>query len=326
VPADAFAYAPPAAAAAAFAVLGARLGCTGEALAHAILEHATAILRPTIEALLTEYALDPRTTELVGGGGGAAALVPYAARALGLGHRLARDAEVISPVGVALALVRDVVERTIPNAAPADVLRVRREAIDRAIASGADPAAIEATVEIDPRTSLVRAVASGATAQTTPAAHDAAATEATRRTAAARALGVAETAAERRAEVGEFTVHAARPRDGRPQILRRIAPVADLDLAVADGRATVRLVARNAVVRTTTAAAFEPTLRALFDETTAYGDVGRASPDVHLMHGRRLVAFGALPDAEHVVALVREELAGVAEDAPIALLAERRRA
>ena len=50
----------------------------------------------------------------------AAALVPHVAATLGVPHRIARDAEVISPVGVALALVRDAVERTIANPSPDD--------------------------------------------------------------------------------------------------------------------------------------------------------------------------------------------------------------
>jgi hydantoinase/oxoprolinase-like protein len=66
--------------------------------------------------------------------------------------------------GVALALVRDSVERTISNPAPADIVRVRREALERVVAAGAARELVEVTVELDPRRNLVRATASGATA------------------------------------------------------------------------------------------------------------------------------------------------------------------
>ncbi|MFY9779655.1 MAG: hydantoinase/oxoprolinase family protein, partial [Candidatus Baltobacteraceae bacterium] len=164
VPEDAFARGDRAAVEAAFALAGAHFGCSGGELARAILTRATEKLAGTIDELIDDYELDRRTIELVGGGGGAAALVPFAAERLGFAHRLARDAEVISPIGVALALVRDVVERTVVNPAPADVVRIRREAFERVVAAGASPDLVEVSVEIDARRNLVRATASGATA------------------------------------------------------------------------------------------------------------------------------------------------------------------
>ena len=81
-----------------------------------------------------------------------------------LPHRIARDAEVIAPLGVALALVRDVVERTIFAPTPLEVAAIRREAADRVIAVGASPNTVEVEVEIDTQRGRVTAAASGATA------------------------------------------------------------------------------------------------------------------------------------------------------------------
>ncbi len=72
------------------------------------------------------------------------------ARAMNLRFRIARDHEVISPVGVALALVRDSIERQIVDPSVEQLARLRREVGDRAIASGADPASIEVDIAIDP--------------------------------------------------------------------------------------------------------------------------------------------------------------------------------
>ena len=68
---------------------------------------------------------------------------------MSLPHRIARDAEVIAPIGVALALVRDVVERTILAPTPQEIAGIRREAADRVIAAGAAPDRVEVSVEID---------------------------------------------------------------------------------------------------------------------------------------------------------------------------------
>jgi hypothetical protein len=66
-----------------------------------------------IDALIVEYNLDRATVELVGGGGGAASLVPYTGKVDESARQTGEKAEVISTIGVALAMVRDVVERNI---------------------------------------------------------------------------------------------------------------------------------------------------------------------------------------------------------------------
>src|SRR6202044_3210589 len=121
--------------------------------------------------------------------------IPFAAQALGFEFRIARNAEVISPLGVALALVRDVVERTIVDPAPADLVRIRREAIDAAIRAGAAPGGIEVVIDIDRSRNRVRASASGATALVGGTEAPVRANEDERIAAAVRALRVEAPAA-----------------------------------------------------------------------------------------------------------------------------------
>lgn len=306
VPAGAFARGDAAAARAACDRVGAALGLGGEELARAILVRATAALRPAIDELIADYGLDRATVVLVGGGGGAAALVPFAARALGFEHRIARDAEVISPLGVALALVADVVERTIVDPAPEDLLRVRREAIDAAIRAGADPARVEVVLDVDRARNRVRATASGATALVEGSASVATASDDERRTAAERALRTA--ASTLPARTPEFTVFAA----GRA-------------LAVVDARAVVRLTLPRGAAYAVPAAAALAQLERAIEEHTVYGDVGRALPDLWLLAGARMTEFAGLSDAGGAAALVRDELAGRAPDALVAIVAAPKR-
>ena len=170
VPATAFSRGNADAARAAFTLIAAEFGGDAEFHARRLLELAGAKLHGCVEALVAEYELDRATAELVGGGGGAAALVPFVAERYGFKYRIARDAEVISPVGVALALVRDVVERTIADPSPDDIVRIRREAAERVIAAGAAPDRVEVSIEIDTQHNRVRATASGATAMVEAAA------------------------------------------------------------------------------------------------------------------------------------------------------------
>jgi N-methylhydantoinase A/oxoprolinase/acetone carboxylase beta subunit len=317
VPAGDFAWADPAGARRGFAVAAEHLACTPEELARALLERAAAILRTAIDELIVDYGLAPGDVELVGGGGGAAALVPFAAEHFGFRHRLARDAEVISPLGVALALVRDVVERTIVNPGADDIVRVRREALERVVAAGAAPELVEVAVEIDARRNLIRATASGATSAVSGSAAAQAVSDDERSAAAARALHAEIGGVERVAAAGTFVLFGAR--SGRREADAR-------DVCAVDERGIVRLTALRAIVTTTTVARLERRLGDLLERGTAFGDVGRALPDVHLVYGRRVADLGALAESAHVLALAAEEVRGLAADDAVAIVAATREA
>ena len=79
-----------------------------------------------------------------------------------LAFKISQDAEVISSIGVALALVRESVERVIPNPSPEDLQRIKREAFDAVVRLGAAPENVEVTIEVDAQTQRVRATAMGA--------------------------------------------------------------------------------------------------------------------------------------------------------------------
>ncbi|MDB5070154.1 MAG: hyuA [Candidatus Eremiobacteraeota bacterium] len=315
VPGDAFALGDAAAARRACEIAGAALGLDADALAHAILDRATQRLRATLDELIADYALERANVVLVGGGGGAAAIVPYAAQRLGFAHRIARDAQVISPLGVALALVRDVVERTIVDPAPADLARIRREAIDAAIASGAAPDRVEVVVEVDTARNRVRATASGATALVEGAQTAVAVDERTQ---------LASAAAHLRAGSREDAPAGAVCLVARTAGLAVFASAKES--AVVDERGVVRLVLPGAVTYATRAADVERVLARAVDEHTAFGDVGRALPDVFVLRGGRIGEFAGMGEAAQIAGLVADELAGVADDDRVVLLIVPKRA
>ncbi|MEG3073336.1 MAG: hydantoinase/oxoprolinase family protein [Ruthenibacterium sp.] len=140
-----------------------KLGITVEELSTQILEKDFEKVNATINSLADKYQLDHDSMRLVGCGGGAAALVPYCAGKMGLQYSIPENAEVISSIGVALAMVRDVVERVIPNPSQNDIRDLRKEATDAAINSGAEPDSVEVHIEIDSQTGKVTAIATGST-------------------------------------------------------------------------------------------------------------------------------------------------------------------
>ena len=138
-------------------------GTTVEDIATQIMERAYAKIEPVILGLAEKYKLEKDQISLVGVGGGAASLIIYFANKMGLKYNIPENAEVISSIGVALAMVRDVVERVIPSPSKEEIKAIKLEAMNKAIESGATPDSVEVHIEIDPQTSKVTAIASGST-------------------------------------------------------------------------------------------------------------------------------------------------------------------
>jgi N-methylhydantoinase A/oxoprolinase/acetone carboxylase beta subunit len=140
-----------------------KLGITVEEMATQILDKDFEKVSACIKALAEKYKLDHDSMRLVGCGGGAASLVPYCAGKLGLQYSIPEHAEVISSIGVSLSMVRDVVERVIPNPTQEDIKDLKKEASDLAVSSGASPDTVEVHIEIDNQTGKVTAIATGST-------------------------------------------------------------------------------------------------------------------------------------------------------------------
>lgn len=140
-----------------------KLGITVEELATQILDKDYEKVSACINSLADKYKLDHDSMKLVGCGGGAASLVPYCAEKMGLQYSIPENAEVISSIGVSLSMVRDVVERVIPNPSQEDIRDLKKEAADLAVSSGASPDTVEVHIEIDNQTGKVTAIATGST-------------------------------------------------------------------------------------------------------------------------------------------------------------------
>jgi len=150
-----------------FEVLGEYIGMNAEEAARAVLDNATETCIEIIKELAEKYNVETSQISIVGGGGGAKVLVPFIGDKTDFPVKLADKAEVISSIGVAMALVRDVVERVIPDPTQEDIFQIRSEASDAVINSGASPETVEIQIEIDTKTSKVSAIATGSTEAST---------------------------------------------------------------------------------------------------------------------------------------------------------------
>ena len=290
----------------AFAALAAFLDTTIEDAARAVLDCATDKVIPVIQGLIAEYQLDADQCLLIGEGGGAGALIPRMSERFGLRHEISEDAEVISSIGVALALVRDVVERIIPHPKPEDLQAIRREALEAVVRLGADPRGVDVTVEVDRLTHRVRAIAMGA-AEMHVKDPGGSIPEREARAIAARSMSL-----------GAETLHLAAETAG----LRAYRSTSDGfgAVRVVDREGAIRMQRSRALVRTTTAAQAQQTIREVWKETAGGSGTGHASPGLLIHFGAHLVDLSGVESLDQAVALARSELEAEAEDAVVGVI------
>lgn len=287
--------------------LAERMGMSVEETARRALELAAAKNAKVVEGLIRDYGLDKHTLTFVGGGGGAASVVPHLAEYFGVRHKIAKNAAVISPIGVALALVRDMVERSIANPTEEDILAIRHEALQKAVRSGANPDTVEVKVEVDTQHQKVRATAIGATELRTKELSKDAKSEEELAAIAADSLGAEPSALVRAADNGRmiaFTYDTY-----KKQFLFLKKKIRTLRLIDRDG--VIRLQKKNATVQECRKAEWRTRVEELIEEHTIHSDGGAEIPNLYVALGGRIIDMAGMQSAGQILSLCQVELSGV---------------
>lgn len=279
-----FSYGSTEAARKAIQALADYCGTSVEDIATQIMECAYAKIEPIILSLADKYNLEKDQLSLVGVGGGAAALIVYFSNKLGVRYSIPENAEVISSIGVALAMVRDVVERIIPSPSQNDIRAIKTEAINEAIRSGATPGSVEVHIEIDTQTSKITAIATGSTeARATDLLTECDEGEALRLAAEDMRLSAKEIKLIEKTRYfyvyGDKTCVDA----GRPSPIR-----------ILDTKGFIKVQRGCGMALRTTAENFEGTIRQLWDDMAVYKSEVIIRPDYYVCIGARVIDFSSL--------------------------------
>jgi hypothetical protein len=310
------AYGHPQRARQAFQALAEHLGLSPEAAAAMILDKAADKVIPVVKTLWNKYKMDPQSLLLVGGGGGAAAIVPYAAQKLQLPFKMAANADVISSIGVALAMVRDMLEKSIIDPTPEDILRIRKEAESRVIHMGADPASVDVQIEIEAKKNIVRAVGIGALAMRKKD-HTHALSHEERRLIAAENMHIPPEDVELK---GATSLLAA---FGAVQTKKRffgLMKTVRLPVRVVDEDGIVRLSHPDGKVFVEKKGGLLERLPQLMHMSSKFGDGGQSAPDVYFLAGGKIINFSGMADREQIKALAAVELAGCGDSEEIVVV------
>ncbi len=318
---DDYAYGNVEAARKAWKPLADNMGCSVEEAAKKVLGYAANKNSKVVLQLIKDYNMDPRTTVFVGGGGGAATVVPHLAEIMGHNQKIANNAAVISTIGVALAMVRDMVERSISNPTDEDIISVRREAELKAVQNGAAPGTVEVSVEVDTQRNIVRAIAVGATEMRSRDRMNHVCAEDELLKTVSENLNVPEDILHITARNGSmFAVQY----DKTDKKFFGIVKKTTHPLRIIDEEGVIRLQKNNAWVRQSTVEKWKDDLNWILEELTIYNDGGSNLPNIYIVLGKRIIDLSGMQSPEQVISLGSVELNGYMAEEPLIVAATKR--
>ncbi len=285
------------------------MGKTVEQVAEEILARATDKIVDVIEDLAQQYKLELDQSVLVGCGGGAAALLPYTAKRMSMKYKIPENAEVISSIGVALAMVRDVVERTIPEPTKEDIASIKREAIEKAMESGATPDSIEVHIEIDSQAHKVTAIATGST-EVQAADLMKRCDEAEAKQIAAESLGVDASSIETLCT--NPNTYVFQYVKGRNHMIR-----------VVDRKGFIRIQRRDGGAKETTIGNVKEVLADFWDRYCFYQNDTKLQPDLFVARGAKLIDLSGVLELPQAYNILDTEIADLDPEEKVLVIAAK---
>ena len=270
------------------------LNTTVEDVASQILTRAYEKIEPIIMELADKYRLEHDQISLVGVGGGATSLIGFCANKMNIKYSVPENAEVISSIGVALAMVRDVVERVVPNPTPDDIRSIKREAVDKAVESGAAPGSVEVHIEIDPQTSKLTAIALGSTeVKTTDLLKECSEEEA--RNLAAEDLRSGPEELNLVGQTPNFYVYNMESRGRKP-------------LRILDKKGFIKVQRTDGEVVLAKASSYRSIVSRMWEEMAIFKADAILRPDYYLCVGARVMDFNGTGELEQILMLMDVEM------------------
>lgn len=296
----------------AWEVLGNYLGISAEEAAKQVMDLAMKKLVTVVDDLIQEYELDRKFITLVGGGGSGTVLVNALAEQMGFKWKLAKNAPYISTIGVALAMVREQMERTIVNPTEDDIKKIRMEVIEKIVQSGAQEDTVDVSIEIDTQKNILRAIATGATELRQKDLNSQALSKEELQKISAEALGADEKETQFIMETGRWNVYKATV---NKKILGFI-PSKKESICVIDREGVVRLKKEKAFSLLYKKADRSSSFSSFLDEHTIYSDANATIPKVYVFYREKMLDLTGMQTADQLYSILdleTEALAGQEE-------------
>lgn len=266
------------------------LGKSIEGVAKEILHKSFEKIQPVILELAEKYKLDNSQISLIGVGGGASCLIKYCADKMNIKYSIPENAEVISSIGVALSMVRDTVERVVPNPTPQDIRNIRAEVMSKAIESGASADTIDVHIEIDSNTSRLIAIATGSTeVKSTDLLKECSEDEA--KELAAEDMGISMDEVQIIQKNKYFYIFSGNDKNKK-------------SIRIVDKKGFIKVQRNFGNAYRVKAKDYESAVKAMWEELTVYKSDSVLRPDFYLCIGPRVMDFAAGGDYKQMIMLM----------------------
>ncbi|MBR1445345.1 MAG: hydantoinase/oxoprolinase family protein [Firmicutes bacterium] len=301
----------------AWQALGDMIGCSAQDAARRAMDMAAGKIREVVSQLISDYDLSAEVLCLAGGGGSAGAIVPYLGEKMNIEWKIVRNAPIISTIGVAMAMIREVVERTVADPTDDDIKSIRREAMEQVMRNGASERTVEITVEIEKNANILRAIAIGTNEFQCGNLSAETLSENELSEIAIKSLGLSDECVSKVAAAGKWHIF-----EGiYEKKFLGLFPIRKRYIRVIDRNGVICLQRKSLGLALTTRGQFREDVRILFDETVSYDSAGEKLPDLFVYYGEKQLNLSGLTNQKQIISVLETELDMVADDEKLILLA-----
>jgi len=286
---------------AAWEILGTAVGLSGEAAARQALDIAMNKLSVVVHELIDEYELDRTFVTLVGGGGSGSVIVNPLAEAMGMKSKISKNAPYISTIGVALAMVRETMERTVVNPAEDDIKKIRADIMEQIVRSGAKEETVDVVIEIDAQKNILRAVATGATELRQKELGAADLTPEQQTAVAAEALNAEKETVHLISQTGRWSLFESKV---QKKIFFGMIKRHANSVAVIDREGVVRLKKERAAYLQFPKNKRQQIFNSFLDENTTYSDANATIPKVFIFYREKMLDLSGMQTADQLYSIL----------------------
>lgn len=313
VPEDDYAHGNVTANKKAWEALGNHLGFSGEEAARKVMDLAVRKVSEVVDQLIQEYQLTKSFSVLVGGGGSASIVIPSLAEHQNMKFQITKNAPYISTIGVALAMVREQMERSVINPTEQDIKKIRSDIFDKIIRSGANEETVDISIEIDAQKNILRAIATGSTELRTKDLTTKNMVFEDMENVVSESLGQDEGSVEHLVSSARWNVFESQ------QVKKKLFGLIksnDKAIAVLDREGIIRLKAQDGHVQEFNKKNWR-LLDEFIDEHTYYSDANATPPKVYLFFNEKMVDLSGLQAKDQILSIAEVELEYVEDESTI---------
>jgi N-methylhydantoinase A len=280
-------------------------GRTVETVCTEAMEIAIAKIRAIVDSLITDYKLNQNLIYLVGGGGSASVVTPYLSKKMGIRFNIANNAPYISTIGVALALVREQIERNVSNPTEEDIRKIRHDVTEVITRAGADASTVDITIEIDSQKNILRATATGATELRTKDRKTIIISEAEREKILTEGMKANVDKIEKICSEGRWHAYCV---ETEKSALWGLLKSKKKNICVMDEGGVIRLQKNMAKVKIFCKHQIDSDFSDFVDSMTQYTDAGATLPRTYLFFGQKMSDLSGVQSKEQLISLAKMEL------------------